>query len=76
MTAHDPDAERFLLNLATRRSPRTVDAYRRDLAELRTFRGGPVGDTTVDELERWLAENAALRAEVKRLREARGEIRQ
>jgi len=55
VTAHDPDAERFLLNLATRRSPRTVDAYRRDLAELRTFRGGPVGNTTVDELERWLA---------------------
>ena len=55
VTAHDPDAERFLLNLATRRSPRTVDAYRRDLAALRTFRGGPVGNTTVDELERWLA---------------------
>src|SRR5262249_61968025 len=27
----DPDAERFLLLLAAQRSPRTVDAYRRDL---------------------------------------------
>jgi integrase/recombinase XerD len=55
VTVHDPDAERFLLNLVARRSPRTVDAYRRDLAVLRRFRGGAVGDTTVEELERWLA---------------------
>jgi integrase/recombinase XerD len=59
VTAHDPDVERFLLNLAARRSPRTVDAYRRDLRELAAFRGGPVGDATVAELERWLAQMRA-----------------
>jgi site-specific recombinase XerD len=36
-----------------------VDAYRRDLASLGAFRSGPVGDATVDELERWLAEMRA-----------------
>ena len=51
MAALDPDVERFLLNLATRRSERTVDAYRRDLRELESFRGGPAGSTSVDELE-------------------------
>ena len=60
MTASDPDVERFLLLLAARRSPRTVDAYRRDLAALAAFRGGGVGDATVEELERWLA---AMRAD-------------
>jgi integrase/recombinase XerD len=56
----DPDVERFLLNLQARRSPRTVDAYRRDLAAFRTFREGAVGDATVPELEAWLA---AMRAD-------------
>jgi len=55
VTARDPDAERFLLSLAARRSPRTVDAYRRDLAALAAYRGGPVGDTDLAELEHWLA---------------------
>jgi integrase/recombinase XerD len=55
VAAHDPDVERFLLNLAARRSPRTVDAYRRDLRELATFRAGAVADATVEDLERWLA---------------------
>jgi integrase/recombinase XerD len=55
VAAHDPDAERFLLNLAARRSQRTVDAYGRDLRELAAFREGPVAETTVEELERWLA---------------------
>ena len=59
MAASDPDVDRFLLNLATRRSERTVDAYRRDLRELERFRGGPAGGTTLDELERWLAEMRA-----------------
>jgi integrase/recombinase XerD len=55
VSAPDPDVERFLLNLQARRSPRTVDAYRRDLAALHASRGGPVGDASVDDLERWLA---------------------
>jgi integrase/recombinase XerD len=54
-TGLDEDVERYLLLLAARRSPRTVDAYRRDLTMLASFRGGPVGDATRDDLERWLA---------------------
>ena len=60
MSVSDPDVERFLLNLQARRSPRTVDAYRRDLAAFRAFRAGVVGDATVHELEAWLA---AMRAD-------------
>jgi integrase/recombinase XerD len=54
-TGLDDDVERYLLLLAARRSPRTVDAYRRDLAALAAFRGGPVGEATREDLERWLA---------------------
>src|SRR5215212_6384546 len=54
--APDPELEGFLALLATRRAPRTVDAYRRDLAQLSAWRQGPVGETTTEELERWLAE--------------------
>jgi integrase/recombinase XerD len=53
--APDLDVERYLLLLAARRSPRTVDAYRRDLASLAGSCRGNVGDATVEELERWLA---------------------
>jgi len=53
--APDPDLERFLLLLAARRSPRTVDAYRRDLRAFAAFIEGNVGAATVDELEGWLA---------------------
>ncbi|MBA3381147.1 MAG: tyrosine recombinase [Actinobacteria bacterium] len=56
----DPELNRYLLILAARRSPRTLDAYRRDLRSLAAFRGGNVGDSTVDDLERWLA---AMRAQ-------------
>jgi integrase/recombinase XerD len=52
----DPDLDGFLALLATRRAPRTVEAYRRDLAQLSAWRQGPVGETTTAELERWLAE--------------------
>jgi integrase/recombinase XerD len=55
VTTLDHDVERFLLTLAARRSPRTVDAYRRDLRTLAAFRGGPVAEASGDELERWLA---------------------
>jgi integrase/recombinase XerD len=59
VAASDPDVERFLLFLAARRSPRTVDAYRRDLAKLAAFRGGAPADATVEDVERWIAEMRA-----------------
>ncbi len=52
---NDPDVDAYLLLLAGQRSPRTVDAYRRDLALLAAFRGGAAGEATTDELEGWLA---------------------
>jgi integrase/recombinase XerD len=52
--APDP-VESFLALLAARRSPRTVDAYRRDLADLALHLGGPPADARADELEGWLA---------------------
>jgi integrase/recombinase XerD len=58
--APDPALDGFLALLATRRAPRTVEAYRRDLALFAAWRQGPVAETTTEELERWLAE---LRAE-------------
>lgn len=51
----DPEVERYLLLLATQRSPRTVDAYRRDLAAVAAFLGAPVGSATASDLERWVA---------------------
>jgi integrase/recombinase XerD len=55
VNAPDPDVQRFLLSLAARCSPRTVDAYRRDLACFATFLGGAVGDASADDVERWVA---------------------
>jgi integrase/recombinase XerD len=52
----DPELEAFLDLLAARRSPRTVDAYRRDLARLSAFLAKPIATATVDELERYTAE--------------------
>ena len=60
MTPADPDVESFLLLLAARRSPRTVDAYRRDLASFAATLERPVGDSTTAEIEVWLA---AMRAD-------------
>jgi site-specific recombinase XerD len=54
-TPSDPEAERYLLLLAAQRSPRTVDAYRRDLFDLATFLGGPAGTATQASLEAWVA---------------------
>ena len=56
----DPELEAFLALLAARRSPRTVDAYRRDLHRLSGFLGKPLVLATLGELERYTAE---LRAE-------------
>ena len=55
----DPELDGFLALLATRRAPRTVEAYRRDLLQLSAWRQGPVAQTTTEELERWLAEMRA-----------------
>jgi len=57
---HDRDLEAFLALLAARRSPHTVDAYRRDLARLSAFLGKPLAGATLEELERY---TAGLRAE-------------
>ena len=54
-----PDVERFLLLLALRRAPRTVEAYRRDLTALAAWLGRPPADVTADELAAW---QASLRA--------------
>jgi integrase/recombinase XerD len=51
----DTDVERYLLLLAAQRSPRTVDAYRRDLAAFAGFHGAPVGTATTGALEGWVA---------------------
>jgi site-specific recombinase XerD len=59
VAAREPTVESFLLLLAARRSPRTVDAYRRDLYSLASFRSGPVDKATVEEIERWLAQMRA-----------------
>src|SRR5262249_12472063 len=56
----DRDVDAFLALIAARRSPRTVDAYRRDLGRLSAFLGKPVAEATLDELERY---TAGLRAE-------------
>ena len=55
----DPDLERFLLLLAAQRSPRTVDAYRRDLTSFASFRGGAIADAETADLERWIAQMRA-----------------
>ena len=54
-TRNDPDVEGYLLLLAARRSPRTVDAYRRDLTSFAAALDCPVGDATTEQIEEWLA---------------------
>jgi integrase/recombinase XerD len=51
-----PEVEGFLALLATRRAPKTVDAYRRDLTALTAWLNRPVGDITTERLEEYLAE--------------------
>jgi integrase/recombinase XerD len=52
----DPELEGFLALLHAQRSPRTVDAYRRDLRALAAYLGKPVGEATLEELERYVAQ--------------------
>jgi integrase/recombinase XerD len=58
MTApiRDPELDSFLALAAARLAPRTVEAYRRDLAALGSWLGRPLASTTTEELERWIAE--------------------
>ncbi len=53
--ASDPHVEGFLALLAARRAPRTVEAYRRDLADVTKFLGGSPARATTEDLERYLA---------------------
>jgi integrase/recombinase XerD len=56
----DPQLQGFLALLATRRAPRTVEAYRRDLEHVAKLVGKPIASATTDDLRIYLAE---LRAE-------------
>jgi integrase/recombinase XerD len=51
----DPEVESFLAVSAARLAPRTVEAYRRDLASLAAALDKPVGGASTEEIERYLA---------------------
>ncbi|MGZ4416193.1 MAG: site-specific integrase, partial [Gaiellaceae bacterium] len=55
-SAVDPEVEGFLALLATRRAPKTVDAYRRDLAALAAWLDRPIEQMATEQLEQYLAE--------------------
>jgi len=55
-TGTDPAVEGFLALLAARRAPRTVDAYRRDLAGLAAHLGGSPATASAEQVEAWLAD--------------------
>jgi integrase/recombinase XerD len=52
----DPDVDGFLALSAARLAPRTVDAYRRDLAALEAFLAHGPASATTEELQGYLAE--------------------
>jgi len=52
----DLAVESFLALLGARRSPRTVDAYRRDLADLAAFLGRSPAAATGEDVQNWLAD--------------------
>jgi integrase/recombinase XerD len=52
----DRELDGFLAVLATRRAPRTVEAYRRDLTHVIERLGKPIGEATTDDLRGYLAE--------------------
>ena len=54
--APDPQVTGFLALLAARRAPRTVDAYRRDLADLARSLGKPPTEATEEDIKAWLAD--------------------
>jgi integrase/recombinase XerD len=55
----DSAVEGFLALLAARRAPRTVDAYRRDLADLARFLDGPPAEASADQIRAWLTDRRA-----------------
>jgi integrase/recombinase XerD len=60
MPTLDPDVEGFLALLGASRAPRTVEAYRRDLAALSEYLDKPIAGASLEELERY---TASLRAD-------------
>ena len=56
---HAAELDGFLSLLASSRSPRTVDAYRRDLLQLTEWLDRPVSSATTEDLERWVAQMRA-----------------
>jgi integrase/recombinase XerD len=60
MTTHTPApdeaVEGFLALLSAQKAPRTVDAYRRDLAAFATFLGRSPRSATTEEVQAWLAD--------------------
>jgi integrase/recombinase XerD len=52
----DRDLDSFLALLATRRAPRTVEAYRRDLTHIASRLGRPIASATTDDLSLYLAQ--------------------
>ena len=56
MTSADPAVDGFLALLAARRAPRTVDAYRRDLADFAAFLGRSPAAAESDDVQAWLAD--------------------
>jgi integrase/recombinase XerD len=55
----DPEVEAFLALLAARRAAKTVEAYRRDLMLLGAFLEKPVSAASVEELQRYTAQQRA-----------------
>jgi len=51
----DPAVESFLVLSAARLAPRTLEAYRRDLADLTEFLGGSPTDATTERLQAYVA---------------------
>jgi integrase/recombinase XerD len=56
MSGRDADLEGFLALLRASRSPRTVDAYTRDLTALRAYVDKPLADASLEDLERYTAQ--------------------
>src|SRR5437667_11528454 len=51
-----PAVESFLALSAARLAPRTVEAYRRDLADLEAWLGGSPADATAEQLAAYVAQ--------------------